>query len=197
MRALLFLFFASLAQGAVKPNILIILADDLGFSDLGCYGSEISTPHLDALAVKGIRFSSFYNTARCWPTRATLMTGYYPQQVRREVIKGRKGSPKIQNSATPRPTSSTSSLPSLISPARNLNRIPPTCPESPCAPSSKPSQQLTTKRFGGAMRGITPFLKTDGRLSCLLINLGNSTTCTKTVARWRILPKSILKSSTS
>ncbi len=71
-----------------RPNILLILADDLGFSDLGCYGGEIATPNLDALAAGGLRFSQFYNTARCWPTRASLMTGYYPQQVRRDTVPG-------------------------------------------------------------------------------------------------------------
>ncbi|MFZ5830511.1 MAG: arylsulfatase [Planctomycetota bacterium] len=67
---------------ALKPNILVILADDLGFSDLGCYGSEIATPHLDRLAAGGLRFAQFYNTARCWPTRSSLLSGYYPQQIR-------------------------------------------------------------------------------------------------------------------
>jgi len=56
--------------GAERPNVLVILADDLGFSDLGCYGGEIATPHLDGLARDGLRFTQFYNTARCWPTRA-------------------------------------------------------------------------------------------------------------------------------
>ena len=60
----------------------MILADDLGFSDLGCYGGEIRTPHLDALAKGGLRFTQFYNTARCWPTRARMLTGYYAQQIR-------------------------------------------------------------------------------------------------------------------
>jgi arylsulfatase A-like enzyme len=69
-----------------KPNIIIILADDMGYSDLGCYGSEIDTPSLDGLAKNGLRFTQFYNTARCWPSRAALMTGYYPQQVRRDVL---------------------------------------------------------------------------------------------------------------
>ncbi len=62
------------------PNILLIMADDLGFSDLGCYGGEISTPNLDALAMNGLRFTQFYNTARCWPTRAALLSGYYAQR---------------------------------------------------------------------------------------------------------------------
>jgi arylsulfatase A-like enzyme len=69
-----------------RPNVLLILADDLGYSDLGCYGSEIETPNLDSLAANGLRFTSFYNTARCWPTRAALLTGYYPQQVRRDAL---------------------------------------------------------------------------------------------------------------
>ncbi len=73
---------------AKKPNILIILADDMGFSDAGCYGGEIATPNLDALATNGLRFTQFYNTARCWPTRAALLTGYYAQQVRRDTIPG-------------------------------------------------------------------------------------------------------------
>lgn len=62
------------------PNIIVILLDDLGFSDLGCYGSEVPTPHIDALAAGGVRFSQFYNTARCSPTRASLLTGLYPHQ---------------------------------------------------------------------------------------------------------------------
>ncbi len=60
------------------PNVLLILADDLGFSDLGCYGGEIETPHLDELAAGGVRFSQFYNSAKCSPSRAALITGHYP-----------------------------------------------------------------------------------------------------------------------
>lgn len=71
-----------------KPNILLILADDMGFSDAGCYGGEIATPNLDSLAKNGLRFTQFYNTARCWPTRAALLTGYYAQQVRRDTVPG-------------------------------------------------------------------------------------------------------------
>jgi len=74
---------------ADKPtNFLVILADDLGYSDTGCYGGEIATPNLDALATGGLRFTQFYNTGRCWPTRAALMTGYYAQQVRRDKLPG-------------------------------------------------------------------------------------------------------------
>jgi len=69
-----------LAAPQQKPNILLILADDMGFSDIGCYGGEIRTPNLDRLSKNGLRFSHFYNTARCCPTRASLMTGLYAHQ---------------------------------------------------------------------------------------------------------------------
>lgn len=65
---------------ASKPNVVVILVDDMGWSDIGCYGSEIPTPHLDALAKNGIRFTHFHNTGRCSPTRASLLTGHYPHQ---------------------------------------------------------------------------------------------------------------------
>ena len=63
-----------------RPNIVLIMADDMGFSDVGCYGGEIDTPHIDRLAGDGMRFSQFYNTARCCPTRASTLTGLYPHQ---------------------------------------------------------------------------------------------------------------------
>lgn len=78
------------AKSNDRPNIVLILADDLGYSDLGCYGGEIHTPNLDSLAAAGIRFTQFHNTGRCWPTRASLLTGYYPQSVRRDVVAGVK-----------------------------------------------------------------------------------------------------------
>ncbi|MFN0068682.1 MAG: sulfatase-like hydrolase/transferase, partial [Limisphaerales bacterium] len=77
--ALLLPGLAAAAQ-APRPNIVLILADDMGFSDLGCYGGEIPTPHLDALARGGLRFTQFHNTARCSPTRAALLTGLHPHQ---------------------------------------------------------------------------------------------------------------------
>ena len=58
-----------------KPNIIVIMGDDMGYSDIGCYGSEIDTPNLNTLAENGLRFTQFYNTARCCPTRASLLTG--------------------------------------------------------------------------------------------------------------------------
>ncbi len=62
---------------AERPNVMVVMADDLGFSDIGCYGSEIETPHLDALAKGGVRFSQFYNTAKCHSSRVSLLTGQY------------------------------------------------------------------------------------------------------------------------
>lgn len=71
-----------------RPNVIVILADDMGYSDLGCYGSEIATPNLDALAAKGVRFTQFYNAAKCEPTRASLMSGYYWQDAGFGVKRG-------------------------------------------------------------------------------------------------------------
>lgn len=71
---------AGLAQADDRPNVVVVLVDDMGFSDIGCYGSEIPTPNLDALASGGLRFRQFYNTGRCCPTRAALLTGLYSHQ---------------------------------------------------------------------------------------------------------------------
>jgi arylsulfatase len=82
---------------APRPNIIIILSDDMGFSDLGCYGGEIATPNLDALASGGVRFTQFYNTARCCPTRASLLTGLYPHQTGiGHMVDSKKGGPGFQ-----------------------------------------------------------------------------------------------------
>lgn len=76
-----------------KPNIVLILADDMGYSDIGCYGGEINTPNLDQLALEGIRFSQFYNAARCCPTRASLLTGLYPHETGFGFMDGNLGVP--------------------------------------------------------------------------------------------------------
>jgi arylsulfatase A-like enzyme len=93
MKRLCLLLFAfgltvSAAEPGSRPNVIFILADDLGYSDLGCYGGEIETPNLDSLAKNGLRFTQFYNTARCWPSRGALMTGYYAQQIHRDALPG-------------------------------------------------------------------------------------------------------------
>jgi arylsulfatase A-like enzyme len=77
---LIALLSAGAARAAERPNVVVILSDDMGFSDVGCYGGEIDTPNLDALAANGLRFMQFFNTARCCPTRASLLTGLYPHQ---------------------------------------------------------------------------------------------------------------------
>ena len=79
-----------------RPNIVLIMADDMGFSDIGCYGGEIHTPNLDRLAAGGLRFTQFYNAARCCPTRASLLTGLYPHQAGIGHMVGDKGWPAYQ-----------------------------------------------------------------------------------------------------
>ena len=75
---LIFLLWGLLfSHGAYQPNIVLILADDMGYSDLGCYGGEIKTPNLDRLAKNGIRYTQAYNTSKCWTTRISLLTGLY------------------------------------------------------------------------------------------------------------------------
>ncbi|MED6326914.1 MAG: sulfatase-like hydrolase/transferase, partial [Verrucomicrobiota bacterium] len=81
--AVALLLFPGLAKPLTKPaspNIVIILVDDMGYSDIGCYGGEIETPNLDKLAANGLRFTQFYNSGRCCPTRASLLTGLHPHQ---------------------------------------------------------------------------------------------------------------------
>lgn len=80
LAALTTALLSTIVLGAERPNIILILADDLGYSDLGCYGGEINTPNLDSLAAGGVRFTQLYNSARCCPSRASLMTGLYPTQ---------------------------------------------------------------------------------------------------------------------
>ena len=69
----------SLAWSAERPNIVLIMCDDMGWSDIGCYGGEVQTPNLDRLAAAGMRFTQFYNNAKCTTTRASLVTGLYPR----------------------------------------------------------------------------------------------------------------------
>jgi arylsulfatase len=79
-----------------KPNIVLIMADDMGYSDIGCYGGEVNTPNLDRLAAGGLRFTQFYNAARCCPTRASLLTGLYPHQAGIGHMVGNRGYPAYQ-----------------------------------------------------------------------------------------------------
>src|SRR6266508_1753480 len=77
---------AAFGAPAKKPNFLLVLADDMGFSDAGCYGGEIDTPNLDRLAARGVRFTQGYSTARCGPSRSCLLTGLYAQQTACDVM---------------------------------------------------------------------------------------------------------------
>ena len=81
------------ARATGPPNIVLIMSDDMGFSDIGCYGGEINTPNLDQLANGGVRFSQFYNTARCCPTRAALLSGVYQHQAGIGLMTGDKQLP--------------------------------------------------------------------------------------------------------
>ena len=80
-----------LVVAAEQPNIVLIMADDMGYTDIGCYGSEIETPVLDKLAGNGLRFTQFYNTSRCCPTRASLLTGLYSHQAGIGLMTGDRG----------------------------------------------------------------------------------------------------------
>lgn len=93
----------ALAAAPRRPNIVLILADDMGFSDIGCYGGEVETPNLDGLARRGVRFTQFYNTARCCPTRASLLTGLYAHQagVGHMVDTGRPEYPAYRGDLSP------------------------------------------------------------------------------------------------
>jgi arylsulfatase len=86
----------SSVKAEVRPNIIVILADDMGYSDIGCYGSEIKTPNLDKLAKQGVRFQQFYNASRCCPTRASLLTGLYQHQAGVGDMVNNLGTPAYQ-----------------------------------------------------------------------------------------------------
>ena len=83
---LLFVVLAPMASAVERPDILIVMADDMGYSDIGCFGGEIRTPHLDRLASNGLRFTNFYSENMCWVSRAALLTGVYHKT---SMIKGR------------------------------------------------------------------------------------------------------------
>ena len=89
--ALFFLLLPLFLHASPPPNIVLVMADDMGYTDIGCYGSEIDTPNLDRLAANGLRFTQFYNTSRCCPTRAALLTGLYSHQVGIGLMTGDRG----------------------------------------------------------------------------------------------------------
>lgn len=95
-----FLYATPAATTPPRPNIIILLADDLGYSDIGCFGSEISTPNIDQLGASGMKFTQFYTTPRCCPTRASLLTGLYPQQAGIGEMMGDRGVPGYRGELT-------------------------------------------------------------------------------------------------
>jgi|APTNR8051073442_1049403.scaffolds.fasta_scaffold01107_7 arylsulfatase A-like enzyme len=92
---LFYTFFCAAVAAADRPNILLVMADDLGFSDLGCYGSEIDTPNLDRLAAGGVRFTQFYNTAKCHSSRVSLLSGRWCRQAGDESLKRAMTIPEV------------------------------------------------------------------------------------------------------
>lgn len=108
-------FATAPAAEARRPNILVVLADDLGFSDLGCYGGEIPTPRLDALAAGGLRFAQCYNSSRCCPSRASLLTGLTPHQAGIGRFVGRGSTPGYLG----RPADRAVTLAEVLRPAGN------------------------------------------------------------------------------
>jgi arylsulfatase len=107
---------ASAAEPAVRPpNVLVVLIDDLGYSDLGCYGGEIPTPNIDRLAAGGVRFEKCYNSARCCPTRASLLTGLHPHEAGIGDFVTAKPSPDAGEAYTGHLLPSNQTLPELLS----------------------------------------------------------------------------------
>lgn len=100
LRALQVFLVAPALAMSERPNFLVVMVDDMGFSDPGCYGGEIDTPNLDKLASGGLRFTQFYNTARCWPSRAALITGRYPHEAGHAMMYGPKA-PRAYRGTTP------------------------------------------------------------------------------------------------
>ncbi len=99
-----------------RPNIVVILADDLGFADIGAHGGEIETPHLDRLARGGLRFTHATNTARCWPSRAALLTGFYPQSIWRDALPAGNGREALAGGAQGKRPPWARLLPELLAP---------------------------------------------------------------------------------
>ena len=95
------LLLTAQAPARPRPNIVLIMADDMGYSDIGCFGGEIPTPNLDRLAGKGLRFRQFYNMARCCPTRASLLTGLFPHQTGIGHMTEEPANPQAENWGTP------------------------------------------------------------------------------------------------
>src|ERR671919_2717029 len=98
---LIFRQLAPSGLAAERPNVVLIMGDDMGYSDLGCYGGEIATPNLDRLAANGLRFTRFYNCTRCCPSRASLLSGLYPHQAGVGLMTGDQKLPGYRGTIQP------------------------------------------------------------------------------------------------
>ncbi len=139
------------------PNIVLIMSDDMGFSDIGCYGGEINTPNLDRLASHGLRFTQFYNTARCCPTRAALLTGVYQHQAGIGLMTGNKNLPGYRgdlgrNVLTIAEALGTASYRAYMSGKWHVTRF-----TSPDGPKDNWPLQRGFKRFYGTITGAGSF----------------------------------------
>lgn len=146
------------AAEAARPNIIVILVDDMGFSDLGCYGSEIPTPHLDALAAGGLRFTQFYNTGRCCPTRAALMTGLYSHQAGVGHMMNNKNAPGYEGRLNDR----CATFAEVLRPAGYFTAITGKChvgQHDGVTPHSRGFERNLTAAIGGFYQAGTPNAK--------------------------------------
>lgn len=156
-------------QNSEKPNIVLILADDMGFSDLGSFGSEIRTPHFDRLAQEGLRITQFYNSGRCCPSRAALLTGLYPHEAGVGDMVQDKGSPAYQgylskNSATIAQLLKTAGYNTIVSGKWHVGLVP-----SAWAVNRGFDQSFTMQNNGSSYFNSEP-LYNDGRTVTFQLN---------------------------
>lgn len=159
LSAVLCAFGFSIPKAAEPPNILLIVADDMGYSDLGCYGGEIETPHIDALAKNGLRFTNYYVNNMCWPTRASMMTSLYPKTALPK--KGSAAGGLHSDSATLPETLRTAGYTTFMSGKWHLSD-----PEKPDGPNSPHHRGFD--HFYGTIHGASDFfapadLQLDGK----------------------------------
>ena len=130
---------------APRPNVILILADDMGFSDVGCYGGEIHTPNIDRLAGEGVRFTQFYNMARCCPTRAALLTGLYPHQAGIGAMNQDLGKPAYRGELNDRCVTIAEVLRDARLPHRHGRQVAPVPPDHLRAAGRPPSGCSTSR----------------------------------------------------
>ncbi|QNN25524.1 arylsulfatase [Planctomycetales bacterium ZRK34] len=159
--SLMLMFVVFPARAADRPNILLIMSDDMGFSDIGCYGSEINTPNLDQLAAEGLRFTQFYNTARCCPTRASLLTGLYPHQAGMGHMTNRGYSPHLEPGYNNDINDRCQTIAQVLKPAGYstyaCGKWHVTCNDGPDSPTNNWPLQRGFDKFYGTIKGAGSF----------------------------------------